>query len=240
LHTQAALIALSENDRNGLVQAAIDHAWQQNQSVHNASTQCFEKKRMQQLLDQWLELESKRPPFRVVDTEKAFLLHLPENTVQPPRLELYITADRIDQDSANHTILIDYKTGKKQSPSKWMGERMEEPQLPLYAAAAKLGKHDAVTFATVRSGHEMGFEGLAGEDIGIDGIAVCDGKRERPGDWQQQLDDWKNALNSIAQEFVEGRSDVDPRDSKACRYCGLEAICRIEETGFDSNNEDDS
>ena len=109
-----------------------------------------------------------------------------------------MSADRIDRDSQGHTILIDYKTGAKQSYSKWLGERMEEPQLPLYALAAGLTKTDAVTFATIRSGHAMGFEGLAGETVDIDGIAVCDGKRKRPDDWQQLLEQWRESLNLLA------------------------------------------
>jgi len=33
---------------------------------------------------------------------------------------------------------------------------------------------------------------------------------------------------------------VSPRDEKACNYCGLEAVCRIEETGFDMDAGDES
>jgi len=89
------------------------------------------------------------------------------------------------------------------------------------------------------SGDEMGFEGLAGDDTGIAGITVCDGKRNRPKDWQQVLDDWRVHINALAQEFVEGRSTVTPRNPKACAYCGLEALCRIEETGFETDIEDE-
>jgi ATP-dependent helicase/nuclease subunit B len=31
---------------------------------------------------------------------------------------------------------------------------------------------------------------------------------------------------------------VAPRDAHACDYCGLEAVCRVDETGFDSDTED--
>ena len=45
------------------------------------STQKFEKKQMQRLLKQWLELETKRPAFQVIETEKKYLLHLPEEGI---------------------------------------------------------------------------------------------------------------------------------------------------------------
>ncbi len=59
-------------------------------------------------------------------------------------------------------------------------------------------------------------------------------KRGRPDDWQDVLDDWKSSINALATEFVEGRCDVSPRDDNACRYCGLEAVCRIDEMDFSS------
>lgn len=236
LKSQSALLALNEENLNELIRAAVEHAWQKNRSSHSFAVQKFEKKRMAKLLTEWLELESRRPPFRVISTEQTYLLKLPEQS--PQTLPLHISADRIDQDGDGRRILIDYKTGAKQSPSKWLGERMEQPQLPLYALAAELTEHDAVSYATVRTGHEMGFEGLAGEDTGINGIAICDGKRGRPDNWQQLMDEWKNTLNMLAGEFVKGRSEVAPRNSSACLHCGLESLCRIEETGFDMERED--
>jgi len=87
-----------------------------------------------------------------------------------------------------------------------------------------------VAFARVRSG-DMAYEGLCGDDIGIKGIIACDGKRGVPDDWQDVLDDWRTNINALATEFIEGRCDVSPRDHHACKHCGLEAVCRIEETG---------
>jgi len=238
LKSQAALVNLTESKRTGLLSAAIEHAWQESRIFHGSDIQTIEKKRMRQVLNAWLDVEAARPPFEVREHEKIYMLTLPETAGHP--CSIRIKVDRIDQDVEGRRILIDYKTGKKQSVAKWLGERMEEPQMPLYALAAGIVADDAVSFATVRSGDEMGFEGLAGEDTGIDGIAVCDGRYKRPEDWQQVLDDWRVNINALAREFVAGRSVVSPRDPKACTYCGLEAVCRIEETGFEPDIEDET
>ena len=236
LKTQAPLLALSDEERMELIDAAIEVAWQKSRSLPAFNLHKFEKKRMQRLLEEWLKLEALRPPFEVIGNEKRYELNLPENgALQFP---ITIKADRMDRDVEGHRILIDYKTGAKQSPAKWLGERMEEPQLPLYAIAAELTEQDAVAFATLRSGDQMGFEGLSGEDTGIKGIAVCDGKYNRPESWTTLLDQWREHTNALASEFANGESEVTPRDPKACAYCGLEAVCRVEESGFEIEMEE--
>jgi len=238
LGSQAALLHLTESKRADLLDEAIEYAWKESRIFRDSYIQIIEKKRMRQVLNAWLDVEVTRPAFEVREHEKVYTLALPETADHP--CSIRIKVDRVDKDAEGRRLLIDYKTGKKQSVAKWLGERMEEPQLPLYALAAGISAGDAVTFATIRSGDEMGFEGLAGEDTGIDGVEVCDGKYKRPGDWQQVLDDWRVNINALAREFVEGRSVVAPRDSKACAYCGLEAVCRIEETGFEADIEDET
>ncbi len=235
LQTQAALAALSDDETMTLLDAAIRHAWQESHVVANARTQGYEQKRMRRILSEWLEKEKERPDFRVVAIEQKYCVQLPE--LSALQFSVNIKADRMDEDKHGRRILIDYKTGAKQSTASWLvhkdNRRIEEPQLPQYALAAGLGIDDAVAFARVRSG-EMAYEGLSGEeDIGIKGITACDGKRKAPEDWQQVLDDWKASINALAVEFVEGRCDVSPRDARACLYCGLKAVCRINETGFD-------
>jgi len=248
LERRAALEALNDDETVALIDAAIEHAWSKAYVVADSRTREYEKKRMQRVLLAWLKLELQRPDFKVTAIEQEYQMHLPEILDQQKnanqQFTVRIKADRMDVDARGRNILIDYKTGAKQSTATWLvdeeGEgRITEPQLPQYAIAAGLGKDDAVAFARVRSG-DMAYEGLCGEDIGIDGIAPCDGKRGRPDDWQDVLDDWKSSINALATEFVEGRCDVSPRDAHACKYCGLEAICRIDEIGFDREQGDDS
>ena len=57
--------------------------------------------------------------------------------------------------------IIDYKTGDTRV-SAWLGERPEEPQLPMYAMGTA-EQVDAVVFARVKAG-DFKFNGLARRD----------------------------------------------------------------------------
>lgn len=237
IRSQSELAALDEERLAALVEAAVEHAWHVTRLSVPGTTRDFEHQRMRRALGEWLEVERKRPPFSVERCEKVYRLHLPEDG--KVRFELRLKADRIDRDDGGRKILIDYKSGRKQSPGEWIGERMREPQLPLYAIAEGLGGQDAVCFARVRSG-DMGFEGLSGVDTGIKGIELCDGKRNRPEDWPELLAEWREEIDALAGEFVAGRAEVVPRNPAACAWCGLEAVCRIGEIGFADEGIDDA
>ena len=86
----------------------------------------IEQERLTQLIHEWMEYERERRHFEVLDTES-------KKTVQLDGLSFKLKVDRIDQTPDGKTILIDYKTGLVPNLKKWFGERIEEPQLPLYS-----------------------------------------------------------------------------------------------------------
>lgn len=237
IRSQAELLALGEDEAAALVEAAVAHAWEEARVSVPAVTQTFERRRMLRVLGEWLGVERVRPPFTVEQCEKEYRLFLPE--AGEVRFPVKLKADRIDRDAEGHKILIDYKTGAKHGVRRWLGERMAEPQLPLYAMAENLGENDAVCFAQVRNG-EMEFEGLSGEPLRLKKITQYKGNDPEAETWPELIELWRHRINALAAEFVGGRGEVAPRDRKACEYCGLEAVCRIGEIGFAGEDADDS
>ena len=62
--------------------------------------------------------------------------------------------------SEDGEIIIDYKTGLAK-PADWLTERPDAPQLPLYAILSQAPRLEAVAFAQVRAGKDMGLHGFA-------------------------------------------------------------------------------
>lgn len=170
-----------------------------------------ERARLEELLAAWLatELEHRRNPFRVVQTEeerKTTLFGIP----------VKLRIDRVDELDDGRQIIVDYKTGKTTS-TEWDHERSLEPQLPLYAISheAELG---GALFAKPLA-LEAGFKGAVGVGVEIRG---ADGNQEN---FEGRVERWRRNLGAIAQEYLDGQAAVDPRDNR-CDYCELPALCR--------------
>src|SRR5262249_58546719 len=158
--------------------------------------------------------------FEVVATEKKTLL-----TFAGLQFDAYI--DRVDRLSTGGHAILDYKTGGGAVNSKrWMGERPDEPQLPLYAVSAQ-EEISAVVFAKFRPG-DMRLVGLARDDKALPRVA----KPKDPG-WKPMLADWKKEAERLGTSFAAGEAGVDPKkDLNTRRYCGLQTLC----PAYEKNN----
>ena len=187
----------------------------------------LEKKRLQQLLVKWLEVESQREEFSVLAREQEQILEL-----GPLRLRLRI--DRVDRLENGELLIIDYKSAAAEI-RYWMGDRPTQPQLPLYAHTLK--KDCAgISFALVRT-DEPGFLGLAKSEA-VDGISTNIAKASSGAaeSWDGMQSHWQRVLEALAQAFLDGSAAVDPPDiNSSCSYCGLQSVCRIAERGYDGN-----
>lgn len=180
----------------------------------------LESDRLQSLLRDWLEHECARAPFSVLRQEQERQLALGGVTL---RLKI----DRIDRLEDDSLAIIDYKTGPIRV-GDWLGERPEEPQLPLYVLS-EMEPVGAVAFARVSRG-EMGFKGLSREAERLPGVDTLAGSRaacDYP-DWDSLLADWRTHLTRLGEAFVAGEAAVDPKQyPQSCHWCPLPMLCRI-------------
>src|SRR5205814_367362 len=134
----------------------------------------LERERLARLAREWLEIEKTRAPFEVAALEER-------RTLSVAGLELSGRIDRMDRLEKGGHALIDYKTGQA-TRNAWLGERPDDPQLPLYAVSAP-ERIDAVAFARLNPG-EMAFKGFSKEKNILP-------KVELYRDWRGLLDQWR-------------------------------------------------
>lgn len=173
----------------------------------------LERKRLAKLAREWLEVERGRPPFAVVAMEEKRKLAI-------AGLELNGRIDRMDKLEAGGHALIDYKAGRP-TPNEWLGERPDDPQLPLYALNAR-EDIAAVAFARLKTG-EMRYMGFSDRKDLIPDV-------KQATDWNALVDGWKKELDALGTGFASGDARVDPKKLLAtCRYCDLQPLCRVYE-----------
>lgn len=173
----------------------------------------LERTRLAKLAREWLEVERARAPFTVVATEEKRKLVV-------AGLELNGRIDRMDRLESGGHALIDYKTGRP-TPNEWLGERPDDPQLPLYALNASEDVA-AIAFAKLRTG-EMRYMGFSRDKDALP-------KVQQAQDWAALLAGWKQEIEFLGASFAAGDARVDPKQQLAtCRYCDLQPLCRVYE-----------
>jgi probable DNA repair protein len=171
----------------------------------------LEEQRLARILGEWIEVEKRRQPFTVVASEG-------ERYADAGGVRCRVKVDRVDRLDDGRDVIIDYKTGRPALRS-WVGERPDEPQLPLYAVTHE-GPVAAVVFAQVKT-RELEFKGYA------DGENIVPGAEQR--DMAVELAEWRRVLDRLGADFREGVANVNPKDANACRRCSLAALCRFGE-----------
>jgi len=183
----------------------------------------LERQRLARAALAWLAIDVERPPFEVVQREEEIVMHA-------GGLELRGRIDRLDRLAEGRLAVIDYKSGTPRVAG-WLGERPDDPQLPLYALA--LGEEVvAVAFACLKAG-KLGFAGLAREDGLLPEVGTVDAHRtagKLAASWSELLDGWRAETSRLAQAFVRGAARVDPkRPFATCEHCDIGPLCRVRE-----------
>ena len=235
LKTRSALDAMTEVGLDALLlRAAADavaRIRRERPTVLSGRFAEIEKRRLVRLARAWLDVEKRRGGFTVLATED-------KRSIEIGGLTLNARLDRVDETDDGRRIVIDYKTGKV-SPATMVGERPEEPQLPLYLLSAEPDAV-AVAFAQVRAG-DMKFAGLARDaDVLPDVRTLPDGRlKQAAPSWGQQVEAWRAGLARIAAGFAAGDARVDPkRYPGTCRTCDVKPFCRIYERLDNALDED--
>jgi probable DNA repair protein len=194
----------------------------------------LEEQRLIRLVTEWLDYEATRIDFEVTETEAARTIHI-------AGLAFDLRLDRIDRLIDNSLLVIDYKSGEV-SPKSWNLPRPDDVQLPLYAGfalepAEKLG---GLVFAKVRAGNYE-FAGRVGDaKATLLGNLSNSSGLVKDSLTAEQLIDWRAHIEQLAEDFLAGRAEVDPREyPKTCERCGLQTLCRIQENQARFEAEDD-
>jgi len=184
----------------------------------------LEAVRVEALLGEWLELELKRESFSVKATECS-------EEITVGGLKLKTRFDRIDTLRGGGELIIDYKTGECKRDF-WLPDRPKEPQLLLYNL---VGGFDAIAFARVKLKGTR-FVGVVKDGVELPGVKPvgADGwteKIEGVESWADLEARWKETLEKIAEEFVEGVARVAPDSTfkgndHPCAFCDLTLLCR--------------
>ena len=235
--------AIATKQLPGILEAHIDAAMQAQFDAASGDPwqqACLaaEKRRLMIRIGDWLALEAGRQPFTVESCEQR--LH----DVHVGDLKLNLRADRIDQLPDGSRLLLDYKTGNV-STASWDGDRLDDPQLPLYATYGNVENVSGILFARIRSG-KIDFEGRVRDAHAQLSADIRSKKALITHPYSDAMrDEWARALASLGDEFLRGEAAVAPRDTKVCTFCDLHSLCRVAESAFvpvalDEDGEEDA
>ncbi len=250
LKSSTALQSLAQRDLDALIATAADAAIN-SLRMHRPEALAgrlgaLERERLIRIALEWLDVERARPAFEIVGLEQ-------KESFSFGGLAVNARLDRMDRllgVEGGAWAVIDYKTGNAEVGA-WLGPRPDEPQLPLYAAAARKaigygGSVVALAYARPRAG-AMNFLGIGREEDLIPGVNPLDKQKSEATrayhSWDHLLASMHAELELLGREFMSGEARVDPkRGPRTCEKCDLQGFCRISERdvadGFDADEED--
>ena len=164
----------------------------------------LEAQRLNAVLTNFLAVDLQRPDFVVREVEERRAVSLGE-------LELWCRLDRLDVMSTNESpekvAIIDYKTGKRGTPTDWLRERPRDVQLPLYTLA--VGDPVGAAVIALLRPEGVQYKGRSQDKGTFPGRAtnLPEGRT-----WETQVELWREQLESLAREFAAGDSRVFKSD----------------------------
>ena len=224
LKTQQALLALDESAQHKLILHAAGIALRDfcERDVARIGPRFreLEKQRLTHLLRGWLAIERERGEFAVHALEQT-------SRIEFGGLPLRLRVDRIDRLRDGRFLIIDYKTKNGNcSINEWLGERLDEPQLPLYAEILTgEGEVAGIAFAQVRL-EKPQIVGVGEIEENAYVLPAQFSDDAIIDNWESLQKQWREVLQGLAQKFIEGDAQVDPKTATTCDFCELDSICR--------------
>jgi ATP-dependent helicase/nuclease subunit B len=230
MNTQSALRAMTTAERaerlESCIVRALARAAELSESEWDEAYVAMQRERLRRLLGAWLKLELERSPFEVKLSEKEF------EDVRVGPLRLNVRMDRVDVVEGGE-VVIDYKTGLT-SPSDWLTDRPNKPQLPLYAILSDPDQLQGVAVGLVRAGEGMELKGYATSKGVLPKLV-----KMKTATLAEQVDDWRRVLEQLAKDFAAGDARVAPNKyPTTCEQCGQRILCRLDVSMLDEDEED--
>lgn len=228
LKNQKSISNLDEDELQQIISTAcmtgIEYLRKAHGHIFQPAFAELEKQRLITLSRKWLEQEKLRSAFEV--TQREF-----STQWQYADLTLDLKIDRIDKID-NGFALIDYKSGSR-IPRITADNRPSDPQLLLYSAA--LDQHklfnpvNALLYAQVNIS-SLSYQGISLDNKTSPATGLTELRQFKEfSSWEELKQSWNQALNNLAQEFLDGFIAISPKAASSCQYCHLKALCRIQE-----------
>jgi probable DNA repair protein len=244
LRTQECLIERSCTDAfEQWLETLLHDVAKQKLQEYPEMWQQLEAERAAPLIAQWLELESARSPFTVIEIEQKRLMQI--GSVSKLKLELRL--DRLDTLlSDERQIVIDYKSGAKLPDvlKDWKQQRLVNLQLPSYAALM-LGdditkpatQHPGATAADGLAGFilvqlhskSVGAIGLVDEDLGLTGPKTLSDAKFDDASWADAMQRLHDSMTRLADEFLQGVAVNQSFNLNDLKFCDVLPILRVYE-----------
>lgn len=230
IDSHATLLALDATAQAALVDRAVTEAIaflsRRHRELMTPRFRQLEQARLAALLNRFLALERERGDFRVLAREESLQW-------QHAQLQLRLKVDRMDALADASLVLIDYKTGKRvSSTQRWLEERSENMQLPLYYTAATATQTQPVAAAVIAhvNAEKIAYSGLSSSAEVHKSLPAVDTNSKLSRSWSEITQQWQQSVRMRASEFVAGEAQVMPVNGRrTCQYCRLDALCRIRE-----------
>jgi len=161
--------------------------------------------------------------------------------VQIGPLRLNIRVDRVDRalgegnaGQPSGEIILDYKTGPA-SPRRMAG-RPARRATASASTPSSLMRHSSPPSPRQRPPRQ---------DLGLHGYEARDGVLPKAAKLKAeslatQVEDWREVLTALAQDFHSGEALVDPKQyPQTCAHCDQRLLCRLDPTTLRANSLDE-